>query len=386
VKHFTLQLPRPWRYHLAMSKTPPVSIALSARLIELGGSVPTEIKLLPSGKFKAKDGRPHGLSGWLMNDQSAGALLSACASQQDNYLIDYDHQTLYSKTNGQQAPAAGWFSALQWRSDDGLYATNVEWTAAATQAIESKEYRYISPVLTFNPSTGEVTGLLMAALVNYPALDGLNDLAAAHFHVSLQQDITMDQDELLERLRYLLNLPTLATLDEVLAELEKLKTLISTPEDTTQGLAAYLSAQTHRIEELSAHLPDVSSFVPVEVMQGEYAALLATVQGDKIRQMIEPALADGRLLPAQKVWAEKLGSTDLAALTTYLDTARPIAALSGLQTNGIGPDDRTISAFKTPTGYSIDPETVALHTKIKNYQSEHNTTYEAAILAVEAQL
>jgi phage I-like protein len=97
-------------------------IALSAQLIELSGTAPTEFKLLPAGKFRAKDGRPHGLSGWVMNDTSANTLLSASTQQADKYLIDYDHQTLHSKTNGQQAPAAGWFSALAWRPDDGLYA------------------------------------------------------------------------------------------------------------------------------------------------------------------------------------------------------------------------------------------------------------------------
>ncbi|UOA07784.1 phage protease [Methylobacter sp. S3L5C] len=342
-----------------MKKTPNTeTIALSAQLIELSGTAPTEFRLLPAGRFRAKDGRPLGLSGWVMTEASASALLSASAQQADEYLIDYDHQTLHSKTNGQKAPAAGWFSALSWRPNDGLYATDVGWNESAQAAIEAKEYRYISPVLKYNPSTGEITGLLMAALVNYPALDGLTDLAAAHFDLSLQGSI-MDQDELLERLRYMLNLPTLATLDEILAELDKLKAAISTPEGTTTGLSAFLAAQTDQLtalSALSAQTPDPALFVSVEVMaalQADFAALSIVVNTDKISKLIEPALADGRLLAAQKGWAQKLGESNLESLSAYLDSAQPIAALSGMQTKGKAPEGTVTAAL------SVDEQAVA---------------------------
>ena len=365
------------------TKNPPSTVALSAQLIELGGTAPTEIRLLPAGTFKARDGRPQGLAGWVMNAASAEALLSARALQADKTLIDYDHQTLHSKTNGQQAPAAGWFSQLAWRPDDGLYATDVEWTAAAQAAIEAKEYRYISPVLRYNPGTGEVTGLLMAALVNYPALDGLTDLAAAHFDVSLQGSI-MDQDELLERLRYMLNLPTLATVGEVLAELDKLKAVISTPEGTTTGLAAFIAQQAEAMTEVAAQVPDPALFVPVAVMaslQAELAALSVIVNADAINKLLVPALADGRLKPVQKAWAEALGKTDMAALSAFLDTASPIAALAGMQTQGNAPDAQALAAYSAPDGFTADPERVAAHTAALTYQTRHNCDYIAALKA-----
>ena len=67
--------------------------------------------------------------------------------------------------------------------------------------------------------------------------------------------------------------------------------------------------------------------------------LSAASHDDKISKLIDPALADGRLLPAQKAWAEALGKSDLAALSTYLDTAQPIAALASMQTHGKKPLD-----------------------------------------------
>jgi len=335
------------------------SVALSAQLIELGGSAPSAIRLLPAGLFKARDGRPQGLAGWVMNAASAEALLSASTLQADKYLIDYDHQTLHSKTNGQQAPAAGWFSALAWRPNDGLYATDVEWTAAAQAAIEAKEYRYISPVLRYNPGTGEVTGLLMAALVNYPALDGLTDLAAAHFELSLQGSI-MDQDELLERLCYMLNLPTLATREEVLAELDKLKTVISTPEGTTAGLSALLAAKNDEIAALTAAVGaevDPAQYVPVAVvteLRSRLAALSVVTQTGQVEKLIEDGVTSGKLIgESEKTWATALGNKDLAALSAYLDSAQPIAALSGMQTMGKAPEDTLTAAL------SVDEKAVA---------------------------
>ena len=356
-----------------MIKKQPSIIALSAQLIELGGTVPTEIKLLPAGKFRAKDGRPEGLAGWVMNDASANALLSASTDQADKYLIDYDHQTLHSKVNGQQAPAAGWFAELAWRPDDGLYAVDVEWTAAASAAIEAKEYRYISPVLRYNPETGEVTGLLMAALVNYPALDGLNDLAAAHFILQPTQDLSMDIDVLIERL----NLTALATETDILSEIDKLK-------DLSESLSAQL-AQAQTIEaDLSAQLQDPEQFVPVAVvaaLQTELADLSAIVKAENITKLINPALADGRLSPAQKDWAQKLGESHLESLAAYLETAQPIAALAGTQTGGIAPDETNTPAYRPVHGYSIDSDQEALHAKILAHAQLNNIDYQTAALA-----
>jgi phage I-like protein len=309
-----------------MSKRPHPTIALSARLIELDGAAPTEFRLLPVGQFKAKDGRPQGLPGWVMNDANAAAILSAASAQQDKFLIDYDHQTLHSKTNGQPAPAAGWFGRMEWRPGDGLFATDIEWTAAARAAIEAHEYRYISPVLKYDPKTGDVTGVIMAALVNYAALDGLTDLAAAAalLFSTQPQENSMDKE-----LLALLGLSETADKAAVLAAITALKA-------GTDQVAA-LSAQ---VEALKAKSPDPAKFVPIDAvaaLQTQLAELSATVSADKISKLIEPALADGRLLPAQKAWAESLGKSDIAALSAYLDTARPIAALDGMQTRGKAP-------------------------------------------------
>ncbi len=306
-----------------------LNIGVTPCLFELNGQAPHQIKLIPAGQFKAKDGRPHGLAGWIMSDAIAEAVIAAANTLQDKILVDYEHQTLYSRENGQPSPAAAWFKNLEWRSGDGLYATDVEWTEAAKAAIASKEYRYISPVLSYNKKSGEITGILMAALVNYPAIDGLEDLAATHFNFVSDKHI-LPEKKMNEALKDLLGLSddaddqaintAVATLKAKLDQVSNLETQISTLKASTE--------------------PDPSKFVPVETMialQQQVASLRNQINNKECGDLIEVALADGRLLEAQLKWAESL---DTVALKAYLLTAQPIAGLQTLQTGGEQLDDK----------------------------------------------
>jgi phage I-like protein len=131
-------------------------------------------------------------------------------------VVDYEHQTLLAAQNGHPAPAAGWFSKLEWR-ESGLFAIDVEWTERATQMIEGGEYKYISPVFAYDKKTGKVLRLLHAALTNNPALDGMDAVAASQYQLLNTEKLSMN--ELLEQLRWLRNMPV--TVDEVVTELQK---------------------------------------------------------------------------------------------------------------------------------------------------------------------
>ena len=50
------------------------TIAIAALTTDLAGSAPTEIQLTPDGLFRAKDGRPAALSGWLINAEIAQSI------------------------------------------------------------------------------------------------------------------------------------------------------------------------------------------------------------------------------------------------------------------------------------------------------------------------
>ena len=133
---------------------------------------------MPAGSFRAIDGRPHGIGGWTLDRAAALHIIRLANARSTDHVIDYEHQTLSAAKNGMAAPAAGWFKRLEWREGDGLYVTDARWTDRAAAMIKAKEYRFISPVFTFDKD-GRVIDVLHAALTNNPALDGLTELVAA---------------------------------------------------------------------------------------------------------------------------------------------------------------------------------------------------------------
>jgi phage I-like protein len=146
---------------------------LSERITSAG----REFRILPAGVFRAKDGRPANLPGWKIDAEIAQRVIAASASA-DEIVVDYEHQTINAQTNGQPAPAAGWFSRMVWREGLGLFAVDVKWTDKARAMIAAGEYRHISPVFPYSAVTGEVQKIVSLALTNNPALPGLTDLAA----------------------------------------------------------------------------------------------------------------------------------------------------------------------------------------------------------------
>jgi len=338
---------------LLMKKQTRQSIGIAPCSFELVSGA-TEIQLTPSGRFRAKDGRPHEVAqGWYIDNSVAQDVLNAIRGRNDRYVIDYDHQTLYTRENGQPAPAAGWYRGedVVWREGVGLVATKVEWTPKAAAAIEAKEYRYISPVIVYNRKTGHIADILMAAVVNYAAIDGMAEierLAAAHFEISKQEDKTVNE-LLIAILSALAILPATATetdLDKV-KQVDVLKAIqdmqasqaslsalrkslaLSDDGDVAQAIAVLKANQGGK--------PDPAQYVPIDTvkaLQTQLAALSAKVTGGEVDALVNGAIEDGKLLEAQRAWAVELGSKDLAALKGYLDTAPSIAALKAGQTGG----------------------------------------------------
>jgi phage I-like protein len=312
-----------------------------------------ELQLLPAGSFRGRDGRPFDAPGWFIDGALAQRLIAAADARGTPYVLDYEHQTLLAKDNGQPAPAAGWFKQLEWRDGVGLFAVDVEWTDRAAGMIAADEYRYISPVIGYDKPTGAVTSLYMAAATNNPAIDGMSEVlleaAALHFSLSqptpLPEEVSMNIEELLEQLRWMLNLPVGAPAEDIKAHLQKLIDQIKTDNPTATAAASFdlighLARQCEQVASLSAATPDPAKFVPVATMtalQGQVAALSAELNEGRVDKAVKDALAAGKLLPAQEPWAREFGTKDFAALSAYLGSAPPIAILSGMQSNTVTP-------------------------------------------------
>lgn len=337
-------MPLPKRSHTALVAA--LSVSLTA------GAAPSEVRLLPAGRFAATDGsgRPEGIpGGWLLDDAAAAQLIAAASGRISDYVTDYEHQTLHKEANGQPAPAAGWYKKLEWRPGDGLYAVDVRWTARAAAMIAAGEYRYFSPVFSYGPD-GRVLALGPAALTNTPGLDGLTDLSRAALSAYFSQEATP-----MKALLLALGLPETATESEALAALSALR-------------ASHTAALT------AAAVPDVTKYAPIATLsavQGELAtanaklaALTAEKQVADVEAVVTEALAAGKLTPATKDWATGLGKTDLAALKAFIAAApvvvKPGETQSGGQGgSGTGTAALTAEQLKVCTQLAISPDDFA---------------------------
>lgn len=328
-----MPLRRPHTPPPAARSAPPAFAALRRELV--GGAVPTTLRLIPAGPFRADDGsdRPADAPAWQLSDVDARNLVAEMSRRMSARYIDYEHATLHAKASGAQAPAAGWFDRLEWHPDTGLWAAGISWTARAAGMIADREYRYISPLFTYEPGTGRVLSLLGASLTNDPGLDGLTDLAALAAQTLLPTYQSQEH-------------PVHETLKKLLAALGLAETA-----DESAALAAVSALQTN-VAALGAQVatlatPDPAKYVPVGTLaalqaengklQSQLAALTAKARAAELAQVIDAAKAAGKLTPALETWATDLGTRDLAALTSYLEAMPVILPPGTTQTGGTAP-------------------------------------------------
>lgn len=291
---------------------------------------PTEIRLLPAGAFSATDGRPGALAKggtWKLDAELARAVIARVDATTVDIVIDYEHQSLLAKENGQPAPASGWLKKLEWRegasdAGGGLWATDVSWTPPALAKLTNKEYRYLSPVFVFDEE-GRVLALDSVALTNRPGLDTLNPLVSRGVLSRLFGRLKASLDTLNP-------LVSRAALSLLTGDLE------AHDVDKDQQIAALTNERNTATTQVAAltqerdGLKTQLAALTAERDGLKSAADQAKADADKKAhaELLTAALTDGRLTPAQKPWAEK---QPLAALTEFLDAAAAVADLTRRQ-------------------------------------------------------
>lgn len=294
------------------------------------------IQLLPYGEFRAVDGRPFDVPAWYLTENNGHDVAQLANQSQTQLVVDYEHQTLHKEKNGQPAPAAGWIRWVEF-TPKGLFA-DVEWTERATSLIQSREYRYISAVFVYD-TKGYVRKLLHAALTNNPALHGMDEVLAA---ASTQFFNQYKENTMNELLQQLFGLPNA---DET--ELKAVLTALLAAKPQAVALSAdvftQLADKDNKIAALTAQAkntaqPDLTQYAPISVvqeLQSQVAALTAQRDADKGADLIQAALTAGKLLPAQKEWAQNVlkQPNGLVFLTSFIENAQPVAALNQTQTD-----------------------------------------------------
>jgi phage I-like protein len=129
------------------------------------------VLLAPWGQVESTNGS------FVVDDEAVALAIEAFAKHGTDLPIDYEHQTLggtYSSPTG-QAPAAGWVKGLLAEPGVGLVA-QIEWTEQAEKMLAAKEYRYLSPVAIIRKRDRKLVAVHSAALTNKPAIVGMQPI------------------------------------------------------------------------------------------------------------------------------------------------------------------------------------------------------------------
>lgn len=231
--------------------------------------------------------------------------------------------------------------------------------------IEQDEYRFISPVFSFNPKNGDVLELKGAALTNVPALDGLGAVAATEDFPPSDTPQPETAMNALNRLKQLLGLPEDAAEETLQAELDKLESLL-TPANPAASDPPALPGQPpfpHQADPLPGNArPTLFDFLQAchpqaaltslvranTALRDQLSVALSVTQGDRVARSVETAVTDGRLSRGLVGWATALGRQNPEALETYLAAVSPIAALSSFQSTAAAPRCRLPPRLRSP--------------------------------------
>lgn len=334
--------------------------ALCTALNIADGAPPTRIQFFPIGQTKTHNGVPPKIV--VADKPHAQRVIDATrlALGTSDLMIDYDHQAPATIKHGVRAAAAGWVNpASLIVEDDGIWG-DVEWNAAAASQIAAREYRYISPYFLHLPD-GTVLSIINAALVNMPNLP----LAAVASALPNQKD----EDQMdLKAIATALGLPEAADQSAILAAIATAKTKADALGATASALGVTLGDDVSVVATAAASAlaakPDPAKFVPLSDLQAVTAQMTAMqasldgIEDGRREALVDKAIADKLLLPAQKAWASALAKSDEAAFATYLAGANPInLAASAITAKGAAGDDGlTESELATASGWGHSPE------------------------------
>lgn len=232
-----------------------------------GETVPQRILLAPWGNVESSNGS------FVVDEESARLAVQAFEEHGTDLPIDYEHQTLggvYASPSG-QAPAAGWIKRIFAESGVGLLA-EIEWTDQAKQRLADKEYRYLSPVAIIRKTDRKLVAIHSAALTNKPAIVGMQPIVN-------RADAA---DEPLTVLRCELHLPVDAAVEEVLV------------------------AAGRRLIELQRDM-----------------------ERRHVEERICEAMRTGKLVEAQRAWAETLVAREEDLFEEWFSTA-PVVVKPGI--------------------------------------------------------
>lgn len=247
-----------------------------------GDQVPSRVLIAPWGQVESTNGS------FVLDEESVSRAVDAFTEHGTDLPIDYEHQTLggrYASPTG-KAPAAGWIKRLIAEPGVGLLA-EIEWTDDARRMVAAKEYRYLSPVAIIRKSDRKLVAIHSAALTNKPAIVGMKPIVNAD---SGGDDAGPVDDEPLAVLKTELNL------------------------DHDASPEAVLIAASRRLVDMGKE-----------------------ARQKHVEERIREAMRAGKLVEAQRLWAEALVAREEDLFDEWLRSA-PVVVEPGATTPPAGTD------------------------------------------------
>ena len=265
------------------------------------------------------------------------------AAQGTDLVIDYHHESVYAGSSAPKAPAAGWIHQLELRADGAELWGRVLWTVEAREAIQKRQFRYLSPYVRFNAPdriTGEPVPMVIhsVALTNTPfltELEALNESAGKDAGGSLQILSGGGDMPILKQVAEALNSTPedIASRLGLEAEAEDAKVaeaIMNRAQALPQGVANALgvepgadeTAVRARILQLkapAAGLANVRSALGLEQSAGEQAVLNAITalredrRKSEAQALVDEAVKAGKIPPAHRDFFLNSALEDLEA-------------------------------------------------------------------------
>lgn len=260
------------------------------------------IHLIPGGEIVGRDGRT-----WRMMD--AHAVVAATNAHDIDIPVDYEHQTERAPKNGQPAPAAGWIKELAVR-ESGIWG-RVEWTAKARQMIQNREYRYISPVFSYEKHSRDVLELLSAGLTNIPNLE----------LVALNRKEERNPEQFTKELQSSLGLAEDADQKEILQKVASIQVATAINNGSVE--------------------PDPEKYVPVEQVKRMLTGFNVerqTQSEETISTKVDKSIQEGLFPPALRSWATALCRHSPGSFDEFTGSIVPMALTQRSGLEGRDPD------------------------------------------------
>lgn len=279
------------------------------------GAAPEWLKVSPRGPVKTRDGRTYSF-----NPETLAARFDA---DRVDVPVDVDHGLALRATKGERVDAVGYAAALQAR-DDGTYA-RVNWLDGGIAVLQAKTHRYVSPSF-FPDAAGNAVWLHSISLVAAPALSMPALLHALGYPESPMKQIAKalglaeDADEA-ACLAALAKLPKIAPVATALGLAESA--------DVQACLSAIGTMRGADVVPKTLHEQTVANLSAATTRIG---ALEKASRDEKVERLLDGALKEKRIAPAQRATLAALCATDegLAQVTALVAASPALLQASGL--------------------------------------------------------